>query len=139
MDIISCEPAPLQANNIKPHEIRLGPKSKSEWNDVPGNPANPTQHRALADADELMQRGIAPNKNMVGDRDMPAKERTVGESNIVAYMTIVPNVRVGHQEAAVTDRGHSPAILGAGVDRYTFANATIASNSQPGIAPAITG
>jgi hypothetical protein len=54
-------------------------------------------------------------------------------------MTIMSNVRVGHQEATFTDRGHSPAILGAGVDRYTFANTTIASNRQPGITAAITG
>ena len=92
MDIISREPAPLQANNIKPDENRLGPKSKSEWNDVPGDPANPSQHRALADADELMQRGISADENMVGDRDMPTKERPIGKSNIVADMTIVSNV-----------------------------------------------
>jgi hypothetical protein len=78
MDILSREPAPLQANNIKPDEIRLGPKSKSEWNDVPGDTAHPTQHRALTDTDELMQRGIAADENMVSDRDMPTKERAIG-------------------------------------------------------------
>ena len=88
---------------LSPTRIGLRAERKAERNDVAGDAAHAAQHRALADADELVYGGVAADEHMVGDRDMAAQDRAVGKDDVVADLAVVSDMRIGHQEAAVAD------------------------------------
>ena len=139
MEVGAAELAPLEPDHIEPDQDGLRPERKSERNDVAGDAAHAAQHRALADADELVHRGVAADEHMIGDRDMAAEHGAVGEDDVVADVAVVADVRIGHQEAAVADRGDFAVVLGAGADRHAFADLAVAADGQPRGAAAVAG
>src|SRR4029079_10297636 len=72
------------------------------------------------------------------NRDMTAEDGAVSKQDVIADLTVVSDMRVGHEEAAVADVGDLTMVLGACADRYAFANLAIAANVQARIAAAIT-
>ena len=134
-----AELAPLQPDHVEPDQDRLRPERKSERNDVAGDPAHAAQHRALADADELVHGGVAADEHVVGDRDVTAEHRAVGERDVVADVAVMTDMRIGHQEAAIADRGDAAVVLGAGADRHAFADLAVPADRQPRGAAAVSG
>ena len=110
---------------LSPTRTGLRPERKSERNDVAGDAAHATQHRAFADPDKLVHGGVAADEHVVGDRDVTAEDRAVGEDDVVADVAVVTDMRIGHQEAAVADSGDPAVVLGAGADRHAFADLAV--------------
>ena len=50
-------------------------------------------------------RGVAADEHMIGDRNVAAEQHAVGEDDVVADVAVVADMRIGHQKAAIADRG----------------------------------
>ena len=46
---------------------------------------------------------------MVADRDVPGQGRRVGHDQVVAQVTIVSHMDIGHEKVVVANRRHAPA------------------------------
>ena len=62
---------------------------QAERDDVGAHAAHADDHRAFADAHELVHRGLPPKNDVVADRDMAAEHRVVGEDHVVADVAVV--------------------------------------------------
>ena len=56
--------APAQPDDVEPTRMAIWPLREAERNDVARNAAQAADHGALADADELMDRGMAAEKGV---------------------------------------------------------------------------
>ena len=72
---------------------------------------------------------LPPMNTWSAIEDMAAEQRAIGKGDVVADVAIVTDMRVGHQEAAVADRGDLAVILGAGVDGHAFADLAVGCRS----------
>lgn len=66
-----------------------------------------------------MDRGVARDDGPRPDRDMTAKQSTADERCVIADLAVVPDVRVRHQQAVVTDDGRG-TIRGAAMNGHSF-------------------
>ncbi len=113
MDVVAGEPAAAHADDVEPLQHGALADREAERNDVGRHPAHAGDHGALADADELMDRGRSTEHHAVAERDMAAENGVVGEDHIVADVAVVPDMRPDHEEAAVPNPGGAAAVFGA--------------------------
>ena len=83
-----------------------------------------------ADAGELDDGSAAADDREVPDRAVAGEHDVVGEDNLAADVAIVADMRVGQKCAAVTDRRHHAAALGARVEGDAFAYDAVGANRQ---------
>src|SRR3984957_8208720 len=68
---------------------------------------------------------------------MAAQRRAVRKHDVVADDAVMGDVTVGHEEAAVADRGDAAAVLGAEIHRDAFAQVASGADDEAGRAAAI--
>src|SRR5262249_40062527 len=101
-------------------------------NDVGAHAAQPDDHGALADADELANRSLAAEHHVVTDADMTSEHHVVGERHPITDLAIVRHVRAHHEETAVADFGDAAVLLGPDIHRHVFADVAIAADDKAG-------
>src|SRR6188768_4341 len=88
-------------------------------------------HRALADAGELMHGAMPADEHVVPHFDVPAKHGVVGEDDVLADLAVVPDMRAYHQKAVVSDNRVAAAALSADIDGHALADLTARTDRQP--------
>ena len=81
--------APLQPDHIQADQLSGETECEAERNDVARNAADTADHRAFADAHELVHGHLTAEEDVVADRHMAAEHRIVGKGHAVADMAIV--------------------------------------------------
>ena len=66
--------------------------------------------------------------------DVAAQRRVRAEDRVVADMTVVGDVDVGHEDVAIADRRHAAAAARSAVDRHELAE-DVALPDRPGASP----
>ena len=113
--------APAQADDIETIECSDLSFGKTKRNDTCRSTAKAADHDALANADELMHRRIAAEKDIVADRDMASEHGIVGECHVVADFAIMPDMGSHHEKAARSDPRYAASAGGADIHRHAFA------------------
>src|SRR5258708_3381795 len=76
--------APPQSHDVQADKAAdRGPEYETERDDVFAGPAQAADHRALADADELMHGCLSAEEHVVADDDMAAEDGIVGEGHVI--------------------------------------------------------
>src|SRR5262249_46694976 len=81
-----------------------------------GHEAVRTDRRVMVYAHAARDRGVIMNVNVA------SQQRAVGHDDVIANTAVVGDVRTGHEEVVVTDRGDAVFLLGGAVDRDAFAD-----------------
>ena len=103
MQVGALRAAALQAHDIESDQIGDLPERIAEGNDVAGCAGQSGHHGALADAHELVHRGLTAEESVIADADMAAEHDVVGEGDGIADVAIVPDMTSRHEEAALAD------------------------------------
>ncbi len=69
---------------------------------------------------------------MIAHGDMACQGSIVGEHTVVAYLAVVRNMAVGHDQAVVADHG-LPPVFGAAVDGYILADGGVVAYFNGGV------
>src|SRR5271167_990784 len=85
-----------------------------------------------ANAHELMHWTECPDDCPLLNRDVPCERGRVDQHSVIANKTVVPDVRVRHDESMAADAGHSPAFHGSTSDGHVLANDIVIAHLQPG-------
>src|SRR2546423_8846044 len=101
---------------------------QSKWQRVFDDHGISADVSLAADAAKLMHAGISPDVCAVFDAHVPGQGRCVGHDDVVANQTIMGDVRLGHDEAVITNFGDPAAAFGAAMNRHKFADARTAAN-----------
>jgi len=83
-----------------------------------------------ADADKLMDGGIAADDRVVGDRDMAAERPVVGHDDIAADRAVMRHMGPCHEEAVIADARHHAATLGPRVHGDAFTDGVALADLQ---------
>ena len=75
---------------------------------------------------------------MVADLAVPAERRGIGEGDVVANLTVVADMSIGHEVSAVADLGRAEAILGSDVHRHRLADLAIGADDEAGRSAAVS-
>ena len=98
-----------------------------ERGEVDGDCGDSAQNRHAADAAELVNCNQPGEKGFVADFHIAAEGCSNNHDDIVADFAVVCDMRVRHQEAAVTDHRFG-AFMGGAVDGHAFAEAVVAAD-----------
>ena len=124
---------------LRPTSSALRPERKSERNDVAGDAAAAAQHRAFADAAELVHGGVAADEHVVGDLTWPPSTAPLAKMTSLPTWQSCPTCELAIRKQRSPTVVTPPPILGAGVDRHAFADLAIGADGEPRRAAAIAG
>ena len=110
------ESAPAQPDRIESLEDDRCTAGKAVRRHVLGDPQPAADHGVAADACELMHGRHPADDDIVFHLRMARKHCRIGHDDVVSDDTVVRNVHVPHQEAALPDDG-LPAFAGPPVER----------------------
>src|SRR5690554_2900117 len=85
----------------------------------------------FTDPDKLMYRNQPTDSDVVFYRYMPGKSRDIGHDDIIAEMTVVGNMAIGHQKTVVSYRSIFIKRCRT-VDSYEFPECVIISYNESG-------
>lgn len=85
-----------------------------------------------ADVTELMDADKTAENGVIVDRDMARQRGIVGHDGVVADLTVVGDVDIGHDPIVVTQAGHATVLYRAGVESAVFADRVVVANFQAG-------
>src|SRR5262249_55293318 len=91
----------------------------------------------FADTCKLMNSGKSTKKNVIAKTHVTTQGRAVGEGYVVADMAIVTDMRIGHEEAALPNSGHTSALLGADVHGDAVADGAVCTDDQARVPPSV--
>jgi hypothetical protein len=77
---------------------------------------------------ELMNARVGSDIRSVGDLDVPCKGRGVCHDHVVAYGTIVRNMRLSHQQAIVANTCQAASARGSAMNGYKLTDVISLSN-----------
>src|SRR5690606_10128825 len=99
---------------------------------IGGDRGEAADHRALADADELVNPGKPAEDGAVLDHDMAGKGGAVRHHDTVADRAVVADMGMGHEEVVVTDPGDTATARGAGAEGDILADPVAGANHEFG-------
>src|SRR5580658_2614504 len=137
MQLIAFRAAAPQPDDVQSNQICDLTEHIAERDDVAGRARKSRHHGTLADADELMHRGVTAEKTVITNVDVATEHHVVGEDYGIAHIAIVANVASNHQQTMFADASYSAAVFGAGIDGHAFAQLTAWPYNQLGRAAAI--
>lgn len=117
---------PQQADRIEPGDF-AGVIGQGERGNVLADHGDGADHRHFADADKLMDAGVAGNNGLAPDADMTAQQRAAHQGHVVGQHAVMRHVRVGHQIATIShDRGG--VFDASAMDRDSLADDAVAAD-----------
>lgn len=90
-----------------------------------------------ADTHELVHRAKRPDHSPFFHRDMARERSPVDQHGVIADDTIVPNVRVRHDERMAADASGSSAFFGSAIERDALANDIVVANRDCSLLAAV--
>src|SRR5208337_1456417 len=85
-----------------------------------------------ADANELMDRTKRADNCPLLNGDMTCERGSIDQHGVIANQTVVPNMRVRHDQSMAADAGNSSAFRGSAIDGYIFADHIVVAHLEPG-------
>ncbi len=129
--------AAAHADHVQALEMGELAADDTVGNHVAAQARQPADHRLRADAHELMCGRQTADVDEIADLAVTAEGGGIGENHIVADMTIVTDMAVGHEEAPRADRRHPAALHRTDVHGHGFADRAAFADLQAGRLAAI--
>jgi hypothetical protein len=128
----------LKTNNIE--AVKLGPASRCdhERGDIFGRPCDTADKCEFSDPAELMHCAKTGKDYKIRDLDMSCEGSTVRHDNVAAYLAIMRNVCVGHDEIIVAYFCYAAAVNSTFIDGDIFLDDVVITYLQYGIFPIVT-
>ena len=101
------------------------------------HPAEATGKAEAADGAEVVHRNAARKSGIVVHMHVPAEQRSVGHDDAVADTAVVSDMTARHDVAMAAERRNAVFLLGATIDRHTFADQVVIADHHLRIAAAI--
>ena len=132
MDGFARQAAALEADQVEAGELGMIAERHAVGNDVGVDAGDAADHRALADAAELLNGGEAAENHALADMDMSGERGIVGECDVVFDEAVVADMAAGHEVAVVADGGDAAAAAAAAVHGHAFADDAVAADDETG-------
>src|SRR5262245_26372460 len=121
---------PAHPDHIEPIEHRALADGEAKRNEVSRYPADPGDHRTLADPHKLVDGGTPTENNPVPQCDVTTENRIVGQDNVVADVTVVADMRADHEEAAVAHACDAATVLGPQIHGDMLADIAVGADLE---------
>src|SRR6202000_3324565 len=86
----------------------------------------------LAHTSELVHGTHCADNSKVLHRDMPGQRGGVGEDDVIAYLGVVPNMHIGHQQAVGPELRYAATPRGPTRDGDVLADVVVVPNLNAG-------
>jgi hypothetical protein len=124
-DVIRRDFAPAQTDEIQPAQsVAIG--DRRERRNVIRRGAIPSQNHTGSNPRVLMHAGAAAQKRLGFDPDVAGEEHRIRQNHLLRNVTVVGNVRIGHQIDVVGDH-RAPSGHGRPMNRHALAHHDVIS------------
>jgi len=88
--------------------------------------------RVSANAHELVYRAKRAYHSPFFHGDVPGERGCIHQHGVIANLTIMPDVGIGHDENMAANPGNAAAFIGAAIDGHILADDVVLADFEPG-------
>src|SRR5690348_6869882 len=130
-DAVFGETAALEAGGVESVGVGVaGGNGFGKRQHVASDGGAAADKRMGADANKMMHRTKRAHRGPFFHDDVSAQSCGVGEDDVVADHAVMGNVRVGHDERVIADKGQASALGGAAIDGDKFADSVVVADLE---------